>query len=99
VLRATYRVQVSERDARHLEQIAEEHEAVSVGFLRFVQAAAVDLMNIAGFLDYWADMGGDGVQERREIPVAALVLRLGPKIERIGEKLMEAVSAAEHPAE
>jgi hypothetical protein len=99
VLRATYRVQMRERDARRLEQLAEqlaedEAEAVAVPYLRFVQAAAVDLMNVSGFLDHWADQGKDG-GERHEIPVAALVLETFPQVERIAERLMEAVAAAE----
>lgn len=98
-LRATYRVQMRESAARRLEQLADqlaedEVEAVAVPYLRFIRAAAVDLMNVAGFLDHWVDQGGDGV-ERHEIPVAALVLEVYPEVERIAERLMEAVSTAE----
>lgn len=62
--------------------------------MRFIRAAAVDLLNVAAFLDHWADQGGDGV-ERHEIPVAALVLETYPEVERIAERLMAAVSAAD----
>jgi len=99
LLRATYRVAVRESDARRLEQLAEElaeddESAVPAPYLRFIQAAAVDLMNIAAFLDYVADDRGDGV-ERHDIPVAAVVLETYPEVERLAERLMAAVSAAE----
>ena len=98
MLRATYRVAVRERDARRLEQLAEqlaeqEDSAVPMAYARAIAAAAVDLQNVAAFLDYWADQGGDGV-ERHEIPIAALVLEVYPEVERLGRRLAAAVSAA-----
>lgn len=91
VLRATYRVAIRESEARQLEQLADQlaeaEDALPVAYLRYIRAAAVDLMNVAAFLDYWADQGGDGV-DRHEIPVAALVLEVGPEVARFAERLM-----------
>lgn len=97
-LRATYQVALRERDAQRFEQIVrelanEDDSAVSVPYLRSIAAAAVDLLNVAAFLDYMADDRDDGV-ERHEIPTAALVLETYPEVERLARRLLAAVERA-----
>jgi hypothetical protein len=97
VLRATCRVSLRESDAQQLEQLADQLEGardvLPYDYVTNMLAAATDLLNVAAYLAYWADGGGDGV-ERREIPVAAVALEIVPEVERLAERLIAAANAA-----
>lgn len=103
--RATYRVRLTDSDARRIEQLADEAEQraregydLVVPYLTWIKAAGIDLLAIAALLDFYADHGGDGVP-RSHIHLAAAMLESVREINGIAGRLLDAVDGAETLAE
>lgn len=97
-LRETYRVQLTAAEVDELDQLAarfNERDALPIGYLDFIAAAAADLRQVAAFLEHEADQM-DG--HRAEIPVAAAVLAAFPAIDQLGKRLENAVERARQAA-
>jgi hypothetical protein len=100
ILRHTFRIQILAEDVPALETTAvaletkarEEHDH-SYGLTDAIGAAALDLLAVAAWLDWWGDNRGDEM-ERHEIRLAAAVLDAVEPVAEIGRGLMAIAEAA-----
>lgn len=82
-----------ETTTARMEDAAREAHGRTVDYFTAADAAAWDLLALAGYLDWLGGGRGDDV-ERSEVRLAAVLLDSVLPVERIGRQLREAVAAA-----